>query len=253
MHNFTFKGVSLSQFGGRILQAPFHTVAKRNVDFEKIYGQSGDEIIDNESYDNISFSIKISFLPLLSEQTARELAYAIIDWLAPLQNGYYTYRDTYNPGYFTKAVLININDVVRELPTLLTTTLKFNRVPFWYRDDGVDKITIKSTGSTIVNPENYTSEPVYEFYYPYLDGQSRDAVITVNGVATTFSGVVYPRTYYFDNVEKQHYYISNGSKIYISDILLPNLCPGNNTISITVGSMMQGSFSLKVTPNWRRL
>ena len=250
MHNLTFNGQSLAAFGGRILQAPFHTVAKRNISFMKIYGQSGDEIIDNESYDNVDFSLKICFMPLLTAYTAQQLAYAVIDWLAPLQNDYYTYTDTYNPGYFTKAVLTNFGDIKRDLPTLLTATLKFKRVPFWYRNDGASEITIaQSGGSTLTNPEGYTAEPVYKFFYPYQ--YSRDVVFTVNGASTTES-FSEPRTFYFDNVLKQHYYNSSGEKKYISSVLLPDLQPGNNIISYDVG-LSSSSAYLIITPNWRRL
>ena len=40
MHDFTFNGVSLRSLGGRITEAPFHTVASRDVEQVKIYGQS---------------------------------------------------------------------------------------------------------------------------------------------------------------------------------------------------------------------
>ena len=101
MHDFSYNGVALSGFAGRILQAPVHTVAKRNVEMVKIYGRSGDDVIASESYDNVDFSLKIGFLPHLTAYNAQTLAEAVIDWLAPLQNGYYTYRDTLNNGYFT--------------------------------------------------------------------------------------------------------------------------------------------------------
>lgn len=250
MHNFTYNNISLSSFGGRLLQPPTHTIAARNKSFAKIYGQSGDEIIDNESYNNVKFELKICFLPYLTQQAAQALAYAVIDWLAPLQDKYYEYRDTVNPNYFTYAVLTNFDQVVRELPTLLTTTLEFNRVPFWYSDNGASEITIdQSGGSTLTNPEKYTAEPVYKFYYPYQ--YSRDVVFTVNGVSTTES-FSEPRTFYFDNVLKQHYYISYGEKKYISSVLLPDLQPGNNIISYDVG-LASSSAYLIITPNWRRL
>lgn len=98
MRSFSFNNISLSSFGGRLLQPPSHKIAKRNKSFQKIYGQSGDEIIDNESYDNVKFKLKIGFLPLVAQQTAQNLARAVINWLAPLQDGYYIYRDTFNPG-----------------------------------------------------------------------------------------------------------------------------------------------------------
>lgn len=259
MHNFTFNDVSLSAFGGRILQAPLHTVAKRNIEFVKIYGQSGDEIIDNESYDNVDFSLKIAFLPLLGQQSARQLAYAIIDWLAPLQNGYYIYRDTYNPGYFTKAVLKNLGEIERTLPTQLTATLKFNRVPFWYCDDGVNAVEMEP-GETLqlINPENYSSKPVLTFTYTgnntsTLSGRimlNNDRIYTIN----TMSGV---KKFIYDGVLKQNYGLDiNNAKIYLTSS--PPTFPVG-TIELKVlpssgsGVPFDGNFEFSVIPNWRRL
>ena len=38
MRSFTYNGVSLSSLGGRITEAPYHTVASRDVEQAKIYG-----------------------------------------------------------------------------------------------------------------------------------------------------------------------------------------------------------------------
>lgn len=255
MHNFTFNGVDLSAFGGRILQAPLHTVANRNIELVKIYGQNGDEIIDNESYDNVDFSLKIAFLPIFGQQTARQLAYAIIDWLAPLQNGYYIYRDTYNPGYFTKAVLKNIGEIERTLPTQLSATLKFNRVPYWYRDDGVNAVEFYNGGADniLTNPEQHSAEPIYQFVY-LRNVPNVTVFFIINGTTNSLFMPVDSKTYYLDNVKKQTYYYNNGQKIYVSDVLLPNLPSGNNTIKFNIEQTLSvGSFHLNVIPNWRRL
>ena len=74
MHDFTFNGQSLLSLGGRIVQPPVHTVARRSTERVKLYGRSGDEIIDNESYDNVDFSLKIALLPHLTQRTAHDLA-----------------------------------------------------------------------------------------------------------------------------------------------------------------------------------
>lgn len=250
MHNFSFGGKNLLQFGGRILQAPSHTIAKRNTQRVKIYGKSGDVIIDNESYDNVDFSLKICFMPYLTGKTAHDIAYAIIDWLAPLQNDYYEYRDTYNSGYFTQAVLTNFDELVRELPTLLTATLKFSRVPFWYRNDGKNVISL-SSDNVIANPEAYSAEPLYCFVYSRNGFETIS--ITVNGETVNVDASGKPANYYFDNVQKQFYWFEDDVKSYLGRELLPDLQPGENNVSFRVGPMSTGSFRLDIIPNWRRL
>ena len=231
MRSFSFNGVSLSSLGGRITEAPFHTVASRDVDQVKIYGQSGDEVIDNQSYNNVPFTVKIAFITYKTAMTANDIARAVIDWLAPLQGAYYTYTDTWNPGYFTKARLTNFDEVKRELRTLLTATLKFSRVPFWYSNSGLTpaEFVNGNADNVLHNPELY------------------DATVS-------FTTGLQATVFYLDNTAKQFYRVENGSKVYLGNQLLPNLQPGDNTIKFNLnGYIASGSFSLKVIPNWRRL
>lgn len=243
MDDFTFNGTSLSSLGGRIVQTPVHYVASRNVEFIKIYGQSGDEVIDNDSYDNVDFTVKIAFLPRLTQQTAQNLAKAVIDWLAPLQNGYYIYRDTLNPRYFTKAILKNFNEVRRDLRTVLTATLKFNRVPYWYSDSGLTPLTFTDQ-ALLVNPEVYTAEPIITLTAARTLNNIK---LYINGVETAFNiGSQYSNI--FDCVEKQNYKIVNGEKVYLSTNLPPDLGAGENLIALSSSQV-----TCSIVPNWRRL
>lgn len=247
MRDFSFNGVSLSSFGGRIIEAPTHTIASRDKTFTKIYGQSGDELIDNGSYNNVTFSVEIGFFTFVSQQTAQQLARAIIDWLAPLQDGYYQYRDTENEGYFTQAALVNFDQVQREMRTFLKATLTFNRVPFWYSDSGTHGITFNNQG-LFVNPEDYSSEPVLNLTY---SGSSTtlNVRITFNGVPIeiTMGGMPIDNQI-IDGVQKQHYRVVNGEKIYLSRVLPPDLVPGDNLIAFDTSQVI-----CTLTPNWRRL
>lgn len=246
MRSFSFNGVALSSFGGRIAEAPFHTVASRDVEQVKIYGQSGDELIDNQSYNNVAFSVKIAFLTYKTAQTANDIARAVIDWLAPLQGAYYTYTDSWNSGYFTKARLTNFDEVKRELRTLLTATLKFSRVPFWYNNDGTQGVTFSNQG-LFVNPELYPSEPVLNLTYT---GSGTETVrITFNGVPIEITmGISYINNQILDGIQKQHYRVENGSKIYLSSAVPPDLVPGDNIIAFSTSQV-----TCTLTPNWRRL
>jgi len=257
MRDFTFGGQSLSTFGGRIVQAPSHHIARRRIDRVKIYGKSGDDIIDGGAYDNVDFSLKLAVFPTVYGQTAQETARAVIDWLAPLQNDYYEYRDTLNPDYYTKALLTNFDQIERELRTLLTATLKFSRLPYWYSDAGTAETEFTNgAANTLTNPEQYDSEPVYRFNTSRE--YAEDVTITVNGVSVTFSTSKRAGNYYFDNVQGQFYYLANGVKTYLSvqdssARSLPNLSPGANSLSFSQNGLSSGSFSLFVEPNWRRL
>lgn len=246
MHDFTFNGISLRSLGGRITEAPFHTVASRDVEQVKIYGQSGDEVIDNQSYNNVPFTVKIAFITYKTAMTANDLARAVINWLAPLQGAYYTYTDSWNDGYFTKARLTNFDEVKRELRTLLTATLKFSRVPFWYSNSGTNGVTFNNQG-LFVNPEIYPSEPVLNLTYT---GSSDITVrIVFNGVPIEITmGITPVNNQILDGVRKQHYRVENGSKIYISNVVPPDLVPGDNIIAFNTSQV-----TCTLVPNWRRL
>lgn len=246
MHDFTFNGVSLRSLGGRITEAPFHTVASRDVDQVKIYGQSGDEVIDNKSYNNVPFTVKIAFITYKTAMTANDIARAVIDWLAPLQGAYYSYTDSWNPGYFTKARLTNFDEVKRELRMLLTATLKFSRVPYWYSNSGTQGITFNNQG-LFVNPEIYPSEPVLNLTYT---GSGTVTVrITFNGAPIEIAmGTTPVNNQILDGVRKQHYRVENGNKIYLSDVLPPDLVPGDNIIAFS-----DSRVTCTLVPNWRRL
>lgn len=244
MRSFSFNNISLSSFGGRLLQPPSHTIAARNKIFQKIYGQSGDEIIDNESYDNVKFKLKIGFLPLVAQQTAQNLARAVIDWLAPLQDGYYIYRDTFNPGYFTKAAITNFDEIVQELRTYLTATIEFNRVPFWYKDGGLTPLTFTDQ-ALLVNPEVYTAEPIITLS---ANADLNNVKLTINGVETAFNTSISYPSQVFNCVEKQHYRIENNAKIYLNAALPPDLSAGENLITLSSSQV-----TCSIVPNWRRL
>lgn len=249
MLDFSFNGVSLSSFGGRLLQSPVHTIARRNTTRIKIYGQSGDEVIDNGSYDNVDFSLQIGFFPHLTQYNAQQLARAVINWLAPLQNGYYVYRDSINSGYFTNAQLTNFDEIQRELRTFLTATLNFSRVPFWYSNSGATAKSF-SNQAIFINPENYPAEPIITIEYTGSSGTQVNIPVFVNGeekvVVTADATNLKVQT--LDGVSKQHYKVENGQKIYLSAKLPPNLEPGDNIIAFNTSQVI-----CTVTPNWRRL
>ena len=246
MHDFTFNGISLRSLGGRITEAPFHTVASRDVEQVKIYGQSGDEVIDNKSYNNVPFTVKIAFITYKTAMTANDIAQAVIDWLAPLQGAYYIYTDSWNEGYFTKARLTNFDEVKRELRTLLTATLKFSRVPFWYSNIGTRGITFSDQG-LFVNPEIYPSEPVLNL--TYTGSGTATVRITFNGAPIEITmDSSYINNQILDGVRKQHYRVENGSKVYLSSVVPPDLVPGDNIIAFDTSQV-----TCTLIPNWRRL
>lgn len=248
MHNFQFGNKNLLNFSGRIAQAPTHQIAQRDFDLAEIPGCSGDVFLDNERYKNVKFDIPVYFMPFLSKSTAKQLAYAVIDWLATCV-GYQEYRDTYNPGYYTKAVLTNLDEIKYELPTLLSAKLSFSRLPHWYSLEGKKavEIPIDQTPVKLYNKEPFASEPIIIYRNEIVS--LTKAVVTINGNETSLTALDSYIERRLDGPAKQYVgFKADGTRAYLGTQLPPNLHPGQNEI---IGKSQSGS--LKIIPNWRRL
>lgn len=252
MHNFYFGNKWLSYFGGRIAQAPQHEIPVRDVSTVEIPCRDGDILLDNGRWQNVDFEREICFLPYLSELSAKHLARAVIEWLT-LNQGYQKYKDTYNPGYFTEAYISNVDDIVRELPSLLTTKIKFNRKPWWYSNLGQQTIDFEVNKPIVLhNPEKYESLPTIVITNKQSMSVKNAAVATVSINGEQFS-LKCPGGYNYailDGESLQYIaYKSDGTTDFVDDTMPPKFKTGKNQIIVT--AYKNATMSLK--PNWRRL
>lgn len=252
MHNFYFGDKWLSYFGGRITKAPQHEIPVRDVSTVEIPYRDGDILLDNGRWQNVDFEREICFLPYLSELSAKQLARAVIEWLT-LSQGYQKYKDTYNPGYFTEAYISNSDDIVRELPSLLTTKIKFNRKPWWYSELGQQTIDFEVNKPIVLhNPEKYESLPTIVITNKQSMSAKNAAVATVSINGEQFS-LKCPGGYNYailDGKSLQYIsYKSDGTTDFVDDTMPPKLKTGKNQIIVT--AYKNATMSLK--PNWRRL
>lgn len=249
MHNFYFGGKWLSYFGGRLLQAPSFALPEREFQNIEILGQDGDEYVDNGRWKNVEFELQICFLPMMSQMSARQLAFGVIDWLSNLR-GYQIFRDTAHPGYYTRAFITNMDSIIAELPTLLTTTIKFSREPWWHSDAGQKVYTLEKNVPLILNnPENYIAKPKI-LIERASSGSSISYDITINGKKVAY----YTPTPIYSQIvidgEKMQYVGNNGSGItFVDSWLPPDISPKSNvTVTATAVNTI-----VKFIPNWRRL
>lgn len=251
MHNFYFADKWLSYFCGRFVQAPQHEISKRDISAIEIPYKDGDILLDNGRWQNVEFEREICFLPYLSEMSAHHLAKAVTEWLT-LNQGYQKYKDTYNPGYFTKAYISNIDSIVRELPSLLTTKIKFNRVPWWYSEIGAKPIELEvNKAVNLRNPEKYISLPTIKITNTNTSSSSSaKANLTINGTKYILSCVAGYDYALLDGESMQYRaYKSDGTSKFINDTLPPEFSTGNNQVTVTAVSNAE----ISITPNWRRL
>ena len=190
-------------------------------------------------------------MPYISELSAKHLARAVIEWLT-LNRGYQKYKDTYNPGYFTEAYISNTNDIVRELPTLLTTKIKFNRKPWWYSELGQRTIDFEVNKSVFLhNPEQYESLPTIIITNTNVSGGTTAiAKININGESLGLKCTAGYDYAVLDGETMQYIaHKSDGTTNFVDDTIPPKLKVGDNQIVVTT---YKNAF-LSIKPNWRRL
>lgn len=163
IHDFEFNDKSLFDFGAIITNAPQWVVPQRDTSSVSVPGRSGDLIIDNGRYKNVSVQYSISTIPSFMSKTLFETVNEIKDWLST-NGAYCKLIDTYNHCYYRLARASNINDIVNEIAMIGSTTITFDCKPFLYRTDGDELKQITSKSFTITNPEPYESEPYFKIF-----------------------------------------------------------------------------------------
>lgn len=140
--SFTFDGINCESFGMYVEQYPHRRAAKRKRRFISIPGRSGDLTETEDAYENETDTYKVF---LKAGASFPETCRMIAEWLL-FPRGYAVLTDTYNTGYFREAVYTGPLDIESELNEFGRATITFNRKPFLYRDDYLNKCVIAATG-----------------------------------------------------------------------------------------------------------
>lgn len=247
LHTFEFNDKKLYDIGAVLMENPHYTLSVKELDFTALPGKSGDIITDKNRFKNSSISYKVSSMPLFCSYTEQEFVYVLSEWLLTSYD-YKILRDTYNPGYFRKAICTDIANPTVEASGVVWTTVTFNCDPFLYSDTGLKKITYNFNGGTqtenLFNPEGWASEPIIEI----TPNQPLMVSLSINGVTVGIEQI--DKTIIID-VPNHNVYDTNGKPCndVVQAFKLPTLLPGKNKL-ITSGT---NSGLIKITPNWRRL
>ena len=242
-HTFEFNGKKLSELGAVIAQRPKIVIATHDIKLTEIPFLSGDIVTDGKRYKNISYKYNIRAVPTYCNMTVDEFSKRLAEWL---DTGTYSiYRDTYNAGYFRYAIVTKIDTIEAVFKDVYETSITFSFAPFMYSDDGIKKINLSSANNSVTyaltNPEQWESLPVIK-----ITG-SGNFTATINGVQMTLTGV---NNYIVIDKPNEDVYDGGGScNNKISALKLPSFSPGQNSVVISSNN----SFSVEITPNWRRL
>lgn len=244
-HTFWYDGKFLSDLGAVISQRPTYYVSTPDIEFFKILGKNGSAIIDYNRYENITFKVPIRAVPAYCDMTIKDFSYKLTEWLRTGDVEYKIYKDTYNPNYFRKAVVTEIDDIVAVQKDVYETTITFNCDPFLYSKSGLTEIEVNSNNYTITNREKWDAEPIIK-----VNGNGL-FTITVNTdvIEITLDGTEIT----IDKPNEDVYYTSTGISCNdkIDAVRLPFLKPGANEITYSTG--LGTGFTMTIIPNWRRL
>jgi putative phage tail component, N-terminal domain len=244
-HTFWYDGKFLSDLGAVISQRPTYYVSTPDIEFFKIIGKSGSAIIDYNRYENKTFKVPIRAVPAYCDMTIKDFSHKLTEWLRTGDVEYKVYKDTYNPDYFRKAVVTEIDDIVAVRKDVYETTITFNCDPFLYSKSGLTEIEVNSTNYTITNSEKWDAEPIIKvngngLFTVSINDESFN--ITLDGTQITVDKPNENVYYTTTKVDCNDKYSAN---------IIPELKPGVNTIAVETENGT--NFSMSIIPNWRRL
>lgn len=244
IHDFEYNGQKLSELGAVISENPHYALSVRELNFDSIPHKSGDIITDKKRFKNLSVTYKVTSVPTFANITEQSFVNALSEWLLSSYE-YGVLRDTYNIGYFRKAVVTSVTEPSVIVSGVVSAKVTFNCDPFLYSDTGAENISKSSANNAITmqlfNPEKWDSEPIIK-----INGSGNFSV-SVGNVSFNLTGV---NNYIIIDKPNEDVYDGGGScNNKISALKLPSFSPGQNNIVISGSS----SFSVEITPNWRRL
>lgn len=254
MHNLEYNGTSLRKLGFCIANMPFYHISNRKFDIVDIYGKDGGIISDSGYYENIDVSYEINSLPWLAYTSTQTLIRMLAEEFANFDGEFKELRDTYNDGYFTKAICKSIDKIEYKADKCVSTILNFSRHPFWYSDEGQKTISFnaptaeKTVEYNVYNPEKFPAEPYI------CISHTQDLTLSVNNTDVKIKAVFADNENIIelDSELQSAYCDKNDMNAYISCVSFPLLAPGWNKIKIT--SEKENAFSnIDIIPHWRRL
>lgn len=256
-YDFKFGDLWLSEFGGFTSKMPQRDIAQYDYTLVPIPGKDGSDFIDNHRYKNVEFSREVVFNAQKNRRISN-LPRRVIEWLG-YQTGYREFEDTLHPGFVTKAVITNFPEVVSVLGKINTATLRFSRLPFWYRKDALEHQEIDLTAESVElqNPFLAPSEPEILFFFDSADTSPATISYTVtNGGVTkeyTISDIPVSSSRYL-YVDCQAKEIRSGQGATLQYIEFPE--PWVFDTGETVFAVTQGKSRLRelyIMPRWRCL
>ena len=233
--------------GFAIANYPIHTIAQRDLSFASVIGRSGDSIIDNKRYKNVDMPLyQINSIPrLVKANDKRELEKELSEWLCINSGDYGKLYDSTVHGFFCYAVCTGIGEIVTtNLKKYLSTSIQFNRKPFWYSDEGLKTRATTSQEFELWNPEMFESEP-----YIKIIGSGR-IYLYINEEKISLDVDEYIE---LDTELQSAFKGTENQNNCIDCDYMPTFKTDSNTIKISYKASTATFNGIEIIPRWRRL
>ncbi len=207
--------------------------AARDISYQSIPGRSGDLIIDNGRYNNITIPYELALLT--PERDFAEMSHIIKAWLLA-EPGYFKLWDSYDESYYRLASYSSEADIEQELRDLGKLSVSFECKPFKYSFEGQRAVTLTAAES-LYNAEEYNSNP-----YIKITG-SGNITLSINNSSFYFTSV--DGYIEIDSEIMNAYKGAERQNNKMTTPEFPTLAPGANAIS-WAGSVS----SVEIVPRW---
>nr|DAQ96803.1 MAG TPA: distal tail protein [Caudoviricetes sp.] len=164
---------SAENYGIIMTAPPDHVIAERDIERKEVPGRSGDVVIDNGRYKNITVKYSCAILPEdgVSFRTAVTRA---VQFLKP-GPAYQRLRNTYDPDSFREARIQGNYSVESIVEQAGLFEIEFDCKPQYWLLSGLETIDIRKS-TTLSNPTNQAAKPIITVY------GTGPGVLTVGGV-----------------------------------------------------------------------
>ena len=231
MSTFTYNGTVSSTYGIFVEHRPVVTFPKRVIESINVPGRSGNLLFDTGAYDNVTVTYQVAYI---DSGNVRADARNIATWL--YQHDYYELSDSYDSGYFRKAVYVSPLNVTDILNVGGRANITFDCKPQRYL----------TSGKTALSPAKNSS--ISNSYQPALPvitiNGSGNGTLTIGGTVVTITGQSAAIV-----LDSERQTAESGGNNANSLISLSNGFPilqnGSNTVTWTGGVS-----SISVVPNW---
>lgn len=232
INHLTYGGVSTRDFNTWISGEAVYDSPERDVSYIKVPGRSGDLVIDNKRYNNIT----IRYTAFIKRDFDRNFN-ALREYLYSV-TGYQRITDTYHPDEFRMGMFAGqLSPATTSGNREGTFELAFNCKPYRYLKSGEVSETFTASGS-ILNGTHYDAAPLIRVY-----GKGNVGIGDKTVVVSSSDGYV--------DIDCETGDAYKGETNCNGDVTMPEdvvLKPGLNGISLGAGVT-----KVEVTPRWRTI